>query len=204
MIYLYGASGHGLVVKNILMLNKIKVDRFIDDQPFLKKYGVEVIDLSQYYFSKSDRFSISIGNNAFRKDIAKRLNHVKYIDAIHPSAIISSGVSIGEGIVIGANAVINSEVVIGKHVIVNTLSCVEHESEIGDFVHISPGAVVCGNVKIGEGTHIGANSTIVPNINIGKWCIIGAGAVVIKDVPDNSMVIGVPGRIIKRNLFDEK
>jgi acetyltransferase EpsM len=53
-------------------------------------------------------------------------------------------------------------------------------------------------VIVGEGTHIGAGATVIPNIKIGKWCIIGAGAVITKDVPDYSLVFGVPGRIIKK------
>ena len=39
---------------------------------------------------------------------------------------------------------------------------------------------------------------IMPNVKIGKMCIIGAGAVVTKDVPDYSVVVGVPAKIIKK------
>jgi len=56
---------------------------------------------------------------------------------------------------------------------------------------------ISGNVLIGEGTHVGTGAIILPNITIGKWCKIGAGAVVIKDIPDYSVVVGVPGKIIK-------
>ena len=53
------------------------------------------------------------------------------------------------------------------------------------------------NIEIGKDSWIGANVTIMPNIKIGKACIIGSGAVVTKDVPDYSVVAGVPARIIK-------
>ena len=52
-------------------------------------------------------------------------------------------------------------------------------------------------IVIGEDTWVGANVTILPNIVIGKCCVIGAGAVVSHDVPDYSVVAGVPAKLIK-------
>jgi len=52
-------------------------------------------------------------------------------------------------------------------------------------------------ITIGEDSWLGANSVIMPNVHIGKCCIIGAGAVVTHDVPDYSVVAGVPARVIK-------
>jgi acetyltransferase EpsM len=81
--------------------------------------------------------------------------------------------------------------------IINTNASVDHHCIIEDFVHIAPSSTLCGNVKVGEGSHVGAGSTIIQNIRIGKWCVIGAGAVITKDIPDYSLVVGVPGKIIK-------
>lgn len=50
--------------------------------------------------------------------------------------------------------------------------------------------------RIGNNVTLGANVTIIGDISIGDNCIIGAGAVVVKDVPDDSIVIGNPGRVI--------
>lgn len=52
-------------------------------------------------------------------------------------------------------------------------------------------------INVGEGTWIGGRSTILPGVNIGKGCIIAAGSVATKDVPDNTMVGGVPAKQIK-------
>lgn len=54
-----------------------------------------------------------------------------------------------------------------------------------------------GKVKIGDNCHIGMNATIMPGVTIGKNCIVGAGAVVTHDIPDNSVVVGVPARVIE-------
>ena len=53
-------------------------------------------------------------------------------------------------------------------------------------------------VKIGNDVWIGGNCTILPGVTIGSNVIIAAGAVVTKDVPDNSIVGGVPAKVIKQ------
>lgn len=53
------------------------------------------------------------------------------------------------------------------------------------------------DVVIGSGTWIGTGAIILPGVTIGKMCIIAAGAVVNKDVPKNTMVGGVPAKVIK-------
>src|SRR4030095_339622 len=82
------------------------------------------------------------------------------INAIHPSAVISASVKMGDGVMVAANATLNPLVEIGQGVICNTSSSIDHECVIGDFSHIAPGAVLCGNVMVGRGSFVGANSVI--------------------------------------------
>ena len=60
-----------------------------------------------------------------------------------------------------------------------------------------PTCNISGEVKIGAGTYFGTGAKIINQKNIGKNSIIGAGAVVIRDVADNTVVAGVPAKIIK-------
>lgn len=53
-----------------------------------------------------------------------------------------------------------------------------------------------GKIHIGERTFIGCNSTIMPGVSIGKRCVVAAGSVVTKDVPDGTVVGGVPAKFI--------
>lgn len=53
-----------------------------------------------------------------------------------------------------------------------------------------------GKIKIGNNCFIGINATILKNVTIGDNCIIGAGSIVTKSVPPNSVVAGVPARVI--------
>jgi carbonic anhydrase/acetyltransferase-like protein (isoleucine patch superfamily) len=76
----------------------------------------------------------------------------------------------------------------------------EHGVEIGKNVTIGHGAVVHG-ATIGDDCLIGINATILNGAKIGKGSIIGANALVTMDmvVPENSLVMGVPGKIIKQD-----
>lgn len=54
-----------------------------------------------------------------------------------------------------------------------------------------------GIITVVNNVHIGTNATIMPGVNIGDNCIIGCDAVVTHDVPENSIVVGVPARVIE-------
>ncbi|MDP2492205.1 acyltransferase [Vibrio splendidus] len=54
-----------------------------------------------------------------------------------------------------------------------------------------------GSITIGDNVFIGVNTVILPNVDIGNNVIVGAGSVVTKPVPDNSVVIGSPAKVIK-------
>jgi acetyltransferase EpsM len=71
---------------------------------------------------------------------------------------------------------------------------------LADYVRISPNSALAVSVSVGEGTHIGIGACVIQGIKIGKWTIIGAGAVIINDIPDNAVVVGNPGKIIKYNV----
>lgn len=58
-------------------------------------------------------------------------------------------------------------------------------------------SLVPGHVHIKKGAWIGANATILPGVTVGENAVVAAGAVVSKDVPDNTIVGGIPARIIK-------
>lgn len=54
-----------------------------------------------------------------------------------------------------------------------------------------------GKINIKNNVHIGMNTIIMPGVTIGENSIIGCGAVVVKDIPPNSVVVGVPAKVIK-------
>ena len=115
------------------------------------------------------------------------LNHLTYKlgISIRPSTKIGSGLYIGHF----GGIVINGESVIGKNLNIShgvTLGQANRGSNkgypvLGDNIYIGPGAKIIGAVKIGNNVAIGAN------------------CVVTKDIPDNSVVVGIPGKVISQD-----
>lgn len=196
-ICLFGASGHGKVIKDLADGVGLEVVAFFDDSP-----NTEILNAAPVIHSEKQaeyaqyKLVISIGNNKIRKTISEKLK-TKYISLVDKAANVTPNVVIGKGTVIMKGAQVNADVVIGNHVIVNTAAVIEHDCTIADFVHISPNATITGNVSIGLGAHIGAGAVIIPGIKIGKWVTVGAGAVVIRDISDYAVVVGNPAKIIK-------
>ena len=192
---LYGASGHCKVIIDLLEKINSQISGIYDDNSSIKRIlNYKVVKLTD---NIKGNFIITIGNNKTRKQIADNFNF-NFDKAIHPQAVVSRYSKIKEGTVVLAGAIISADVIVGKHVIVNHNANVDHDCLIDDYVHISPGVMLAGNVKVGEGSHIGIGAQVIQGVKIGKWVTIGAGAVVLKDIPDYSVVVGNPARIIKK------
>lgn len=187
-VIIIGASGHGKVVADIVRANSDEMLGFLDDDTIKNVLGT-VEDCEKY---SGVEFVIGIGNPEIREKISKY--HCKWYTAIHPSAIISPEVTIGEGTVVMPNAVVNCESVIGKHCIINTGAVVEHDNTIEDYVHISVGAKLGGTVNIGKGTWIGIGAVVINNVSICEGCMIGAGAVVIRNINNKGTYVGIPAK----------
>lgn len=195
---LYGASGHGKVVCSVLeLLSEPILGIFDDNSKFHSLNNYEILGRYSNEIFSNESLIISIGDNKIRKHLVNNIKH-SFGLCISPSAYFDNYLEIGNGTVVLHGAVIQRDTIIGSHVIINTSASIDHDCIIGDFVHISPSATLCGGVRVDEGTLIGAGATVIQNIKIGKWCIIGAGSVIVNDIPDFSLVTGVPGRVIKK------
>lgn len=162
-----------------------------------------VNEASVYFKTIDNRFTIGIGNPALRKKLYEKFTSLggEFTSTISPLANIGN---FGNHIEIGCNimtgTIITSDILIKKGTLINLNCTIGHDSVIGEFVELSPGVNISGNCVLGDYTVLGTNATVLPKVNIGKNVIVGAGAVVTKDVPDNSLIVGVPGKIIKELL----
>jgi sugar O-acyltransferase (sialic acid O-acetyltransferase NeuD family) len=193
-LWIYGAGGMGM--ETLWLISEISnyvVDGFIDD--FKQCDNFKNLPLIKNAINKSICI-VAIADTEIRKDITNRNKDIKYVNLIHPSVKINSSIQIGEGNIICQAVVLTVDISIANHVIININSTIGHDVVIEDFVSIMFGVHISGNVRIGEGTFIGSGAVVLPNIKIGKWCKIGAGSVVTKDVPDNSIIAGVPAKEI--------
>lgn len=195
-MYLYGASGHGKVIKEILESQGMTVDGFVDDNPAIDKLAGKPV---RHSLEDVDEVIVSIGLNRMRKKVAEELTCKVATPAIHSKAIVSETAIVSDGTVVMAGAIVNADTRIGEHCIVNSGASIDHECQIGDFVHVAPHATLCGLVNVGEGTLVGAGATVITGIKIGRWCVIGAGSVVVRDIPDGCVAYGNPCRVVKTN-----
>lgn len=87
---------------------------------------------------------------------------------------------------------------LGNHVTITSgVRFMTHDGGVWVFRHDYPDIESYGPITIGDNVFIGTNALVLPGVTIGNNVIIGAGAVVTKNVPDNSVAVGVPARVIK-------
>ncbi len=201
----YGAGGHAKVVVDILIAGKKPIIGIIDDShhhgmwrgfPLLgDPKNIEAI-INQYPHAK---YIIGIGSNQVRQKIVNDLDRfgISWGRAIHPSCVIGSNVSIGEGTVVMPGCVINADSLIGNHVIVNTAVSIDHDNQINHFSHLSPGVRTAGNVTISQSVHLGIGCSVIPGVHISNNTIVGASSCVTKDLPGDVVAVGCPAKVIK-------
>jgi acetyltransferase-like isoleucine patch superfamily enzyme len=86
---------------------------------------------------------------------------------------------------------------IGDHVVIaGGVQFITHEGFARMIRHKYPGIQVFGRIRIGSGTMIGLNCILLPGVEIGRECLIGAGSVVRGKIPDNSLVVGNPAKVV--------
>ena len=158
-IVIIGAGGHGKVIADaIIKAGKYELKGFVDSKLPVgtKVFGdYEIIESQENIatlINNSTLFIIGIGNNEVRKKIQEQLSpSISWATVVHPSAVISYNVRIGEGSVVLANAVINADTKVGAFTIVDSGVIVDHECEIGDFSHLTIGTLVGSNSKLKSG-----------------------------------------------------
>lgn len=126
---------------------------------------------------------------------------------------IQSGSKIGKNCSLGQNVNVGNNVSIGNNCKIQNNVSVYEGVTLEDYVFCGPSMVFTNildpkckypqrgseyytKTLVKEGASIGANATIVCGNTIGKHAVIGAGAVVTKDVPDYSLIVGVPAKQI--------
>lgn len=129
---------------------------------------------------------------------------------IEPGAIIREHVTIGKDAVIMMNATINIGAVIGERTMIDMNAVIGGRAQIGKNCHIGAGAVIAGVIEppsktpviIEDDVLVGANAVVLEGVKVGKGAVVAALSVVTEDVLENTVVAGIPARVIK--MKDEK
>jgi len=134
----------------------------------------------------------------------------KNVKIPYPELVNMYGCKVGSGSFIGPFVEIQSGAKIGKNSRISSHTFICSGVDIGNNVFCAHGVVFTNDRKprannknwkmektiVKDGASIGSNVTILP-VTIGKNALIGAGTVIVKDVPDNAVIVGNPGRILK-------
>ena len=133
-------------------------------------------------------------NKLYLMTLAK-INPVRYAKKI--------GVHMGEDVHIYGSAykMFGTEpwaITLGNHIhITDEVRFINHDGGTLLFRNQVPDLEITKRIDVGDSVYIGVRALIMPGVHIGNRVIIGAGAVVTKDIPDNSVAVGVPARVIK-------
>ncbi len=205
-VLIVGAGGHGRVILDILLCQRRTVLGFVDSyKPIGERvagdYAIVARDGELGSMADSAEFLIGVGDCWTRSKIALALRErypaLRFTTAVHPSAVVATDVTLGAGTVVMAGAVINTGSRIGEHAIFNTNSSVDHDCEIQDFAGVLPGATLGGNVTVGSFSVVALGARIIHGIRVGSHSVIGAGATAVSDVPDSSIFVGTPARLLR-------
>jgi sugar O-acyltransferase (sialic acid O-acetyltransferase NeuD family) len=167
--------------------------KLINDRPILGDFG--------WLAERAKKVLVicGVGDPMVRKRLIERARDggARFGNIIHPSAILTKHITLGEGIVIAAGCILTNNIRIGDHVHVNLDCTIGHDCVLENYTTLAPGVHVSGCVTLGEGCHIGTGANIVEKKMVGAWSQIGAGSVVIADIPQHSTAVGVPAKVIK-------
>ncbi|MEC9487929.1 MAG: gamma carbonic anhydrase family protein [Halanaerobium sp.] len=123
-----------------------------------------------------------------------------------PGSRVIGNVKIGRGSSVWFNTVVRGDVstiTIGTSTNIqdNSVLHVDRERPLVIGAHVTVGHnAILHSCQIGEGSLIGMGATVLTGAKIGKGCLIAAGSLVTEgaEIPDNSVVMGIPGKIVRK------
>lgn len=149
-----------------------------------------------YKIEEGDVFFCAIGEVSIRKKAVQNIlkKGGKFINLIHPTAIISPSVKLGSGVGIKSYCVISSDVSIGDFTYLQSSVIMGHDVRIGDFCQINSFAFFAGYADVRNGVTINAGAKLIQNVVVEEDAVVGMGSVVLTKVKTGTTVFGVPAK----------
>lgn len=186
--------------QNIFFIDDIRRERHF--------YFGDVLRLSEVHSIK-DKIEAVVANGTprNRKKMAEVLRQagIPLVNLIDPSVIISPSalISGGGGTVIRPYSSISSDAVIGENTLIQPYVHISHDVHVGANTVFSANVALGGKLQIGEECYFGLGAVVREELTIGARAIIGMGAVVLHDVDCDSIMVGNPAHVLRKNATGE-
>ncbi len=167
----FGKAGKGMLIFTPIQLDRKRDYIRLGDNVVIRKYA-RINCYPKWNAEKDNEPIITIGDNC---NIGQRL-----------SLLAGGKITIGNHVLMASDILITSE---------------NHSINPEDKKHYMDQPLQCADVEIKDGCWIGEKVCIMPGVTIGKKCVIGAGSIVTKSIPDYSIAVGNPARVIKKYDF---
>ena len=142
---------------------------------------------------------IGVGDPQVRAKLRKLATESGFelVNAMHPSAIVSPHVRLGQGVILAEGVVVSDNPIIEDNTWVGFGALIGHDARIGRDGLVGGRAAVGSGSQAGERVLLGFGCVIGLGLRIGDDAIVGSGANVIRDVEACAVVVGNPARVIK-------
>ncbi|MGX7709200.1 hypothetical protein [Methylobacterium sp. Gmos1] len=211
-IFVVGAGGLASEVFSVLKMQHSQNESQIETY-FVVEHGVAaphtvfgrpvLVGLDEIPTTERSEIYVAIGSIVARDRIVTALQlrgHNLFPNLVHPDFRMGLNINIGEGVIALGPGIMTSNCSIGAFSIVNPLCSISHDCKIGSFVNLGPGVLLAGGVTIDDRVDIGVGGKVAPRKYIGQGAVLGAGAVAIRDIPSGATAVGVPTKLIKKEI----
>lgn len=180
-------------------------DDFYDEQFDFMGFGLTRInDVAKGFDNKECNFIVMSSNNVDSSNLNRMKNQVEklgfgFANFISKHANISQTSIMGLNNVVCANVFLGPEGKLGSNNLIREFTYIGHNYSIGDNNTFSPGVKIAGNSCISDNCYFGINCTLIEKIKVDESAFVGAGSVVIKNIESNTLNVGNPSRIVRKN-----
>ncbi len=156
-----------------------------------------IADPARFEPQPGDALVLAIGIPGVRRRVAADLmaRGAEFLTLVHPTAIVAPTASLGTGSIVCPGAIVSDAARLGRFTLVNYHASIAHDAVTGDFAVLSPYATLGGGTRVADDVFLGLHASVGPGIAVGRGSKVAANSCALADVPPESLVHGVPGRV---------
>lgn len=209
-VLIAGAGQNGAQAFHILRLDRtVRVVGFVDDDAARvgsEHCGLPVLGTIPDIAALVRKHGLgggiaAVGDNLTRARLSRSLREagLDLVRAVHPLAMIDDTAQLAPGVMVEMGAAVHFDAVLAEGVFLGGHAVVAHHSTVGRFALIGGGVVFGGAAHVGAFSLMGVGTALQPHVRVGAHVVTGVATAITKDVPDHSVVVGVPGKVIRTN-----